>query len=202
MTAGHGVTHSEENPGLTSGELHGMQLWVAQPSTTRDRRADFEHHGELPRAELGDATATVRIGSFHNATSPARRESKLVGVELQLCGGSTELPLDPTFEYALVVASGAVGVEEQVIRPGSLAYLGLGRELCVMATRGRATAMLIGGVPFDEKLFMWWNFVARSQGEVSDAWRAWATGDVRFARVAAPLHRIEVGPPPWLVTLC
>jgi hypothetical protein len=61
--------------------------------------------------------------------------------------------------------------------------------------------MLIGGVPFDERLFMWWNFVARTQDEISDAWRAWATGDERFGPVASPFGRIEVGPPPWLLTL-
>lgn len=35
MTAGHGVSHSEEGTGR-HGNLHGVQLWVAQPSTTRD----------------------------------------------------------------------------------------------------------------------------------------------------------------------
>jgi len=48
---------------------------------------------------------------------------------------------------------------------------------------------------------MWWNFVARTQDEISDAWRAWATGDERFGHVASPFARIEVGPPPWLLAL-
>src|SRR5215210_1716331 len=36
MTAGHGVSHSEETAGTYAGALHGVQLWVAQPSATRD----------------------------------------------------------------------------------------------------------------------------------------------------------------------
>ncbi|HVL32135.1 MAG TPA: pirin family protein, partial [Actinomycetota bacterium] len=31
MTAGRGVVHSEERTGRYRGELHGVQLWVAQP---------------------------------------------------------------------------------------------------------------------------------------------------------------------------
>ena len=201
MTVGHGVAHAEENPWLTSGELHGTQMWVAQPTTTRDGGADFEHYSELPRAELGDATATVLVGTFHNVTSPARRKSEFVGVELHLRRGSTELPLEPTFEYAIIVASGAVALEGQVIRPGNLAYLGHGRESCLVTTKSATMAMLIGGVPFGEKLFMWWNFVARSLEEISDGWRAWATGDERFGHVESPFKRIEVAPPPWMLTL-
>src|SRR3954451_885376 len=64
MTAGHGVSHSEETAGVYAGGLHGVQLWVAQPSTTRDASPAFEHHAELPRTEVGGAVATVLIGDF------------------------------------------------------------------------------------------------------------------------------------------
>jgi redox-sensitive bicupin YhaK (pirin superfamily) len=35
MTAGRGVAHAEEPTGEFDGEVHGVQLWVAQPSATR-----------------------------------------------------------------------------------------------------------------------------------------------------------------------
>src|SRR3954454_13403836 len=84
MTAGHGVSHSEETAGVYAGDLHGVQLWVAQPSTTRDARPAFEHHAELPRTEIGSAVATVLIGDFGDVRSPARRDTELVGVDLLL----------------------------------------------------------------------------------------------------------------------
>src|SRR3954470_24091974 len=62
MTAGHGVSHSEETAGVYTGELHGIQLWVAQPSSTRDGDAAFEHHAELPQQEVDNGVATVIIG--------------------------------------------------------------------------------------------------------------------------------------------
>jgi redox-sensitive bicupin YhaK (pirin superfamily) len=201
MTSGHGVAHSEENPGLRSGELHGMQLWVAQPSSTRDGSADFEHFAEMPTLETSTLTTTVLVGTFRELRSPARRDSDHVGVELVFHGGATTVALDPGYEYALIVADGAVVVDGTVVQPGALAYLDTGRDECRFESHGPSRAMLIGGVPLDERLFMWWNFVARTQDEISDAWRAWATGDERFGRVASPFARIEVSPPPWLTAM-
>jgi redox-sensitive bicupin YhaK (pirin superfamily) len=201
MTSGHGVAHSEENPGLTSGEMHGVQLWVAQPSSTRDDDAGFEHFAELPRIELAQCTATVLVGSFGDAVSSARRDSSHVGVELDFHGGVTTTALDVSYEYAIIVANGAVRVDDMVVVPGQLAYLGTGRDECRIESDGPSRAMLIGGVPFDEKLFMWWNFVARSEAEISEAWRAWASGDERFGPVASRFARIDVAPPPWLLSL-
>jgi redox-sensitive bicupin YhaK (pirin superfamily) len=197
MSSGHGIAHSEENPGRTSGELHGIQLWVAQPSNTRDGSSHFEHLAEPPQTALENGTATVLVGEFDDAQSTARRDTDLVGVEVDFHGGETTVGLDPAFEYALIVANGEVMVGTTSIRPGQLAYLGSGADECRFRSTNSSRAMLIGGVPFNERLFMWWNFVARTQEEISDAWRAWATGDERFGKVASPFNRIEVGPPPW-----
>jgi quercetin 2,3-dioxygenase len=201
MTSGHGVAHSEENPGLRSGELHGMQLWVAQPTSTREGGAGFEHFAELPTLESPTLSASVLVGAFGGVASPARRDSEHVGVELDFHGGSVTVPMESSYEYALVVANGSVLVEGLVVEPGALAYLGAGRDEIRFESIGVSRALLIGGVPFDERLFMWWNFVARSQEEISDAWRAWASGDERFGRVASPFARIDVSPPPWLMAM-
>jgi hypothetical protein len=199
MSSGNGIAHSEENPGQTSGELHGMQLWVAQPSRTRDAASAFEHVAEPPKATLENGTATVLVGEFAGATSTARRDSDLVGVELALHGGETIVGLDPTFEYALIVAEGEVEMASTIVRPGQLAYIATGTDECRFVASSSSRAMLIGGVPFEERLFMWWNFVARTQEEIAEAWQAWATGSERFGKVASPFDRIEVSPPPWML---
>ncbi|HEY5437407.1 MAG TPA: pirin family protein [Acidimicrobiales bacterium] len=200
MTSGHGVAHSEENPGLTSGEVHGMQLWVALPASSREGAAAFEHLTGLPQLDLANASATVLVGSFAALESKARHDTEHVGVELDLRGGVTTFDLVPSYEYAIIVASGEVRLDGQVITPGQLGYLGTGRDECALESRGPARAMLIGGEPFEERPFMWWNFVARTQDEITDAWRAWMSGDDRFASVASPFDRIEVAPPPWVTS--
>jgi redox-sensitive bicupin YhaK (pirin superfamily) len=195
MTAGHGVAHSEEATGRYRGELHGIQLWVAQPSSTRDGAPAFEHHDALPQVQLDHATATVIVGDFAGATSPARRDTDHVGVQLAVRAGVTTLPLQPAHEYALVVLAGAVEIGGTTIEPGVLAYLGDARDELAIGGGDGAVAMLLGGPPFPEELLMSWNFVARTRDEVEAATRSWNDDDGRFGTVASPLPRIAAPVP-------
>jgi redox-sensitive bicupin YhaK (pirin superfamily) len=197
MTAGNGVTHSEEATGRYRGQLHGVQLWVAQPEATRHGAAAFEYHAELPQVELGGAVATVLVGGLADTTSPARRDTALVGVDAALKPGTAAWPLEPSFEHALVVLDGKVLVGEQVVAPGELAYLGRGREELVLTAADPARMLLLGGEPFPEPVLMWWNFVARSREELEAAYRQWESGDPRFGRLRSPLARIPAPAPFW-----
>ncbi len=197
MTAGHGVAHSEEGTGQSAGELHGVQLWVAQPSHTRDGAPGFEHHGELAKVELQRAVATVLVGELAGVASAARRDTDHSGIDLDLPPGRVTLPLRGDHEHALVVLDGAVLIDGAALTPGRLAYLGLGRDEIGLTTEAPARALLIGGVPFDEPVIMWWNFVARTRDEVIAAHRDWTAEGARFGRVDSRLSRIEVEPPPW-----
>jgi quercetin 2,3-dioxygenase len=197
MTAGHGVSHSEEGTGRYHGELQGVQLWVAQPSATRAGAPAFEHHGELPRVELDNAIATVLVGDLDGTTSPARRDTDHTGTDLDLRIGTTTVPLRPDHEYALVVVTGAVHLDGSVVEPGHLAYLGVGRDELGLVVGAPTRALLVGGVPFVEPVLMWWNFVARTRDEILGAHADWTAAADRFGMVASSLPRIEVGPPPW-----
>ena len=197
MTAGQGVSHSEESTGRYRGRLEGLQLWVAQPSSTRAGEAAFEHHAELPRIELGRAVATVLVGELAGVASPARHDTPLVGVDLALSEGTTALPLQRGWEHALVVLRGAVGLDGRVVEPGQLAYLGEGRDEVDLDAVGPTRVVLLGGEPFDEQILMWWNFVGRSREEITAAYDAWSRQDDRFGRVRSALPRIPAPPPSW-----
>jgi redox-sensitive bicupin YhaK (pirin superfamily) len=199
MTAGRGVAHAEEATGRYRGELHGVQLWVAQPERTRHGEPAFEHHAELPVLELGGAVATVIVGAFAAGESPARRDTDHVGVELSLrdAGATAVVPLRREHEYGLIVLDGAVDVEGTVVEPGALAYLGTGRDELGLSTPRGARALLLGGVPFGEDILMWWNFVARTTDEVDAAAAAWRSRDGRFGTVDSTLERIDAPVPPW-----
>jgi quercetin 2,3-dioxygenase len=196
MTAGRGVSHSEEATDYR-GELHGVQLWVAQPMATRHGDAAFEHHAALPQVELEAGVATVLVGDFDGATSPARRDTDHVGIDFDLRPGECVVPLDPAFEYALIIFDGAVALGDKLVEPGALGYLGTGRTELRLRTSVASRALLIGGVPFPEPIVMWWNYVARARDEISTAHDDWTAGTDRFGRVASPLPRVDVGPPPW-----
>ena len=198
MTAGAGIAHSEEDPDGSGDRIHGMQLWVALPERTRWGGSAFEHHDELPRVDVGHGTCTVLVGSFVGVRSPARTDTEHMGVELDLIPGTTVLPLDPAYEHAVVVADGTPGIDGTPVGPGHLAYVAPGADELVLTSPTPTLAVLIGGIPFDEEVVMWWNFVARSRDELVQAYRDWSAGTERFGPVASELDRVTVGPPPWV----
>ncbi len=196
MTAGRGIAHAEE--GGDGGVVHGLQLWIAQPSKTRNGPPEFQHFQDLPRAELRPGVgATVLVGDFGAVRSPARHDTDLVGVDLDLPAGRVVLPLRREFEYAVVVCDGVLLVSGTVVEPGHLAYLATGRDELVLEARDATRAVLLGGEPFPEPLLMWWNFVARTERELLDAWKEWADRGERFGDVACTLARTNVAPPPF-----
>ncbi|HET6817806.1 MAG TPA: pirin family protein [Mycobacteriales bacterium] len=198
MTAGGGVAHAEEATGSYSGRLHGIQLWVAQPENTRHGDADFEHHAELPKVALPNATATVLIGELAGQQSPARRDTELVGVDLDLAGAATiALPVRRDFEHALVVLEGAVAIGDTTLTPGHLGYVGRDRDEIPLQAHERSRVLVLGGVPFPEPILMFWNFVARDRTEMEAAVREWNDDTGRFGRVASSLARIPAPPPYW-----
>jgi quercetin 2,3-dioxygenase len=197
MTAGRGVSHAEEPTGRSDGGLHGIQLWVAQPEATRFGDPGFEHHEDLPQVELGVASATVLVGALEGSVSSARADTDLVGVDLQLGPGSTAVPLEPGFEHALVVLEGAVEVSGSAVTPGHLGYLGTGRDEVGLTATGPTRLLLIGGVPFESPIVMWWNFVGRSRPEMTSAAADWNAGAERFGDPDSTLDRIPAPLPPW-----
>jgi redox-sensitive bicupin YhaK (pirin superfamily) len=198
MTAGRGVAHAEEATGRYRGDLHGMQLWVAQPERTRHDEPAFEHHAALPKVELDHGEVTVIVGDLGGVASPARRDTEHGGAELALRPGVSGLPLRPAWEHALIVLSGAVSIGADVVEPGHLAYLGLGRDEIACSAAEPTRAILLGGVPFDEPILMWWNFVARTRDEITGGFERWQAGDEWLGPVASPLERIGAPTPPWL----
>ena len=198
MSAGHGIAHAEQTPADRRGPMHGVQFWVAQPESTRHGAPAFEHHADLPTTGIGGLAATVLLGAFGDLSSPARDDTELVGVELLGdSGGPTVLPLDPTFEHGVVVIEGRIELDGVPVGVDELAYLPNGAAHVTAATDGPARWLLIGGVPFEAPVQMWWNFVGRSRGEMVAAVDDWNAADGRFGEVRSDLARIPAPVPPW-----
>lgn len=171
MTAGRGIQHVEVSTPHTK-RLHGVQLWVALPDSARHTLPFFEHH-VAPRASVGGASVTVFVGEMLGVTAPTTVFSPLVGAEIVIPAGMRiELPANPEFEYGVLVDSGDVTVNGEAVEPAHLAYTPIGSSTLIIEVGEQpARLLLIGGVPFDEKLVMWWNFVGRDHDEI-EAFRA------------------------------
>lgn len=188
MTAGRGVSHSEfavlpESGAGTDGGAplpvqRGLQLWVALPDHERHREPGFEQHRDLPVVTGPGFTATVMVGEFAGAVSPATMYTPIIGADIS-CAGTATLPLNPHFEHAVLVLDGGLTLDGQEVPPGPLGYLGTGRSLLEIQALPDTRFVLIGGEPFQEELLMWWNFVGRTHDEVEQAREEWeAQADV------------------------
>ncbi|MBT8203032.1 MAG: pirin family protein [Acidimicrobiia bacterium] len=204
MTAGHGIAHAEleVRPGSSAarGEfVKGAQMWLAQTESTRHGSSSFAHHKDLPRAEIAGGEVQVLAGSLAGAESPVETDWPLVGAELRQ-SGPVELPVDPQFEHAVVPIDRRVKVDEVIVEPGSLALIPPGFESVRIEVDGASgRSMLLGGVPFPIRIQMWWNFVARTRDELTQAWRDWEQhNDDRFAPVPSSLDRIAAPRPLWM----
>ncbi len=186
MTAGRGISHSEETPPRHSRALHGLQFWLALPEAHRHTAPAFHHHRELPVVDLGEGRAIVVIGDLGGVRSPARTYSTTLGAEVAADrDGRIEIPLARGFEHAILPIRGHAGLDDTVLAPDTLYYLGTGRERLSLRVRAGARLMLLGGEPFSERVLMWWNFVARTPDEIAEARRDWQEGHARFGTVAA-----------------
>jgi redox-sensitive bicupin YhaK (pirin superfamily) len=194
MTAGRGIAHSERSPADRPDLLHGVQLWVALPEAARRGEPQFAlHDDDLPTVQGSGWSARVFVGSLAGASSPAVTHTPLLGAELRLAAGAaTTLALAGSFEHAVVVVAGELLVDGARIAPGTLAYLGTGREALQASSPDGAVALLLGGEPFAEELVMWWNFIGRSQEEIERFRRDWNGSDTAGSDTAGagPFGRV------------
>ena len=75
-------------------------------------------------------------------------------------------------------------LEKQQLAPGVLYYLGTQRPELTFASTEGARVLLVGGLPFNETILMWWNFVARTPDEIRQARDDWESHR-RFGEVPA-----------------
>ncbi len=196
MTAGRGISHAEESPADAAGRFQLAQLWIALPKSESECEPAFDHYPELPLLDRGGFRVTVLAGDFGGEKAPARVHSPLIGLDLATTGGArATFKLDPAFEHGVLALEGEARVETESLAPGTLLYLAPGRGRLSVESTGASRLLLIGGRPFGEEILLWWNFVARSTGEMEIATRDWLEGS-RFGRVegarGAPLVAPEL----------
>ncbi len=204
MTAGHGISHSEES--LTD-RIHLAQLWIALPDAERERAPSFQHFPDLPRCGVGGFDGTVLVGEWAGQRSPVPSFTPLLGVDLVADGpADAVLALQPAFEHGFMLLEGAVEVAPtgheavETVEPGTLLYVGPGCPSVGLRCSATARLLLLGGTPWPQPPLLWWNFVGREPAEMTAWAQDWAREDGgRFGRVpgyAGP--RIAVPPVPPL----
>jgi hypothetical protein len=182
MTAGKGISHSEES--LPDTLLHGVQLWIALPDSHRHMEPNFIHYKNIPSVKLDNLQINILAGDFLNLVSPVKVYSPLVALELiAMKDTTTHLPLNPHFEYGILPLIGSIEIANENIDIDTLLYLPYGKPNTPVSVQEGSRILIIGGQPFQEDILIWWNFVARTKEEMIEAANAWdnhtAFGEVK-----------------------
>lgn len=202
MTAGSGISHSELS--VSAGKLSGIQLWIALPDEFRHMSPNFQNHSDLPKFEIDTCQFRLFVGELFEHKSSAKVFSPLLGVEISVpAGGKATVPLDPKFEYGILLTAGDVEINEVPTAFGELRYLHPGASSLEISSSTGACVILLGGEPFTEEIVMWWNFIARSHSEIEILRNDWQLGSARFGNVldsigeripAPPLPNVKLKP--------
>ena len=180
MTAGKGIAHSEretEEARKHDRNLHGLQFWVALPKHAEDIDPSFLHYGsaDIPKIETGGAIVDVVAGSFAGRTSPLHAHSPMLFLIVKAHhDGVVNIP-SKGHELAFYVVKGQVSVNGKTVEPNTMIVFNEGSD--VEFTHGSdAVVAVIGGEPFPEPRYVWWNLVSSDKQKIEDAKKAWRDG--------------------------
>ncbi|EMY77214.1 pirin family protein [Leptospira weilii serovar Ranarum str. ICFT] len=193
MTAGSGIAHSERSqldPQYSI--LEGIQTWVALPKESEEVKPEFFH---LDRTDIpviaGDGwELRLAAGEFLDKRSPVKVYSPLFYADLDArpgAKGEWKIPSDQ--ESALYVARGSLEIQGQKILEGQMAVFCPGERISFTSEAG-SRSILLGGVPFPERRYLWWNFVSTSLERIERAKLEWK--EERFPSVPGETERIPL----------
>jgi len=174
MTAGSGIAHAEETPENNTGQLNGVQLWTALPDKVRHCEPSFIHLDRVPSIESDSVVIQLFAGTYAGQTCAASYYSDIIGLDVTIQPGSTvETDMQLEYEHAIMLLEGDCLCNDQMISDKHLIVLSTNRSRISLSTNLGCRVLVIGGLPFKEKILMWWNFVARKQEEIAEARADW-----------------------------
>lgn len=199
MTAGHGVTHTEDSLD-SSRRLHGVQLWIALPEAQADMPPAFHHYPELPRWQEEGCELTLLAGQHARRQAPTLMHSPAIALDIHApAGAELKLPLSAEFEHGVLPLTGQVRIDSkaQAFTPKEFAWLAPGPQIVTLHLAADTRLILVGGTPWQQNVIMWWNFVGHSREAVKQAQTDWEAGSPRFGTVPHARRRLAAPKLPW-----
>jgi len=198
MNAGAGITHSERSPDAArhgGSGLFGLQLWVALPASQEESAPSFQHHDAdaIPSGEMDGVTVRQIVGRMDGLAAPVKTLSEMIYAEIAMPPGTRYRVSSEQVERAFYLIAGAVTVDGQPFGPSELVILKPHAEI-VLASETGARLVLVGGEPFPEQRFIYWNFVSSRAERIEQAKQDWR--EQKFAGVPGEQEFIPLPPDP------
>lgn len=180
MTAGKGIVHSERSPDedkskVPHPKLHGVQIWVGLPKEFEETDPSFTHYGSdhLSKVEFSsDLQGKVLIGEHKGKSSPVKTHSPMLFMELISKGEGQELLSFKEQEIGIFLVSGVCSVNNQNLEKSDLIIVADPSNALICFSKD-ARLIVIGGEPFPEPRYIWWNFISSRKERIHEAAEAW-----------------------------
>lgn len=179
MTAGKGIAHSERSISKENTQLEGIQVWIALPREIEDIEPNFVHIDaySIPTVKIGKNFFKLIAGRARGVISPVPVYSRL----FYMSGALKEqdeffMDLAEEEEGAVYVLSGKVSVGNNIFESGTMLCFFKGTSIAFKAA-DNAMVMVLGGETFQEKRYVWWNFVSSSEAKIEIAKIRWCNGE-------------------------
>ncbi|WP_259779470.1 pirin family protein [Aestuariispira ectoiniformans] len=180
MVAGRGIVHSErETEAVHNAEhrLNGLQLWIALPDGQEEMDPSFSHHAaeSLPVFDVEGVQCRLMVGEAFGHSSPVPVYSPMFYMDFT-AGDGQAIPLPGGgMEAGLYSLSGRFAVDGETFGENQFVYVGPD-ESPVIRAEGDLRLAVLGGVPFETRRHVWWNFVASSKERIEQAKADWKEG--------------------------
>ena len=180
MTAGKGIVHSERtpeedrNPSLKK-VIHGVQIWVALPKAHEDCDPSFVHwpQSKLPQFSLAEnLDARLMIGNFKGYQSPVEVLSSTLFMDLIVKGDTKENMSFNEKELGIFLVSGKAIINGLDMSDDDLIVIEDPSSVRMELAKG-SKLIIIGGEPYPEPRYIWWNFVSTSKEKIKLAAESW-----------------------------
>jgi hypothetical protein len=191
MKAASGVIHSEM-PQQANGLMRGFQLWINLPA--REKMSDPAYQefsaAAIPEAVQEHARVRVLAGKFDGTRGviddPA---TEVVYLDVRLDAGARfNMPLADTHQGFVYMFEGSASLAGEALDKHTLAVLGSGDAVEVVAGTNGARFILVAGRPIGEPVVQYGPFVMNTREEIEQALADYRDGRLVRTRAAMTGH--------------
>jgi len=191
MKVASGVIHSEM-PQQTNGLMRGFQLWINLPA--RDKMSDPAYQefssAAIPEVALDAGRVRVLAGEFGGVRGVIEDPATdVLYLDVTLAATTRfSLPLSETHNAFVYVFEGAARLAEQELETHSLAVLGAGDAVEIVAGEEGARFILVAGRPIGEPVVQYGPFVMNTREEIEQAFTDYREDRLVQVRAAMSGH--------------
>ncbi len=180
MTAGRGIVHSERTPledraSNLNNKIHGVQIWVGLPKNLEECNPNFTHWSKESLPDFlfsGEKSIKVLLGNYHGCASPVPIFWPTLLLDCNFKGNEEYEFSFPEKEMGFFITSGNCEINGNKLSINDL-FVTANTQRVYFKTKEDCRFIVIGGDPFPEKRYIWWNFVSSSKERIQKAAEEW-----------------------------